>query len=88
MSTVIAQNGRVQIAGRELPDDFWSELPTEYRKTATVLAQKVDYPFTVHTPEGEMNGEPGDYIVTDNPPTHAWPVRGSVFEATYVRNDE
>jgi hypothetical protein len=85
MSEVVVQHGRVQIAGQELPSDFWGdEPPTEYRKTATVLARKSTEPFTVHTPEGVMDGEPGDYIVTDNPPTHAWPVRGSVFEATYV----
>lgn len=85
MSTASILGGRAQIAGQDLPDDFWAEPPAEFRKTATVLARKVDYQFTVLTPEGEMNGEPGDYIVTDNPPTHAWPVRGSVFEATYVK---
>lgn len=88
MSTVHVQveGGRVVIAGRDLADDFWSNdpKPVEYRKTATVLAVQIDYAATVRTPEGDMAMQPGDYLVTDNPATHAWPVKREVFEATYV----
>lgn len=85
MSTVYVEGGRVVIAGRDLPEDFWTDdfPPSEYRKTATVLARPIDYPAIVRTPEGDMEMEAGDYLVTDNPPTHAWPVRRDVFEATY-----
>lgn len=84
LSEVYVEGGRVIINGQSLADDFWADEPTEYRKTATVLARQIDYPATVRTPEGDMKAEPGDYLVTDNPPTHAWPVRKEVFESTYV----
>jgi hypothetical protein len=89
MSSAIVEGGSVVIAGRDLADDFWSAdvTPVEYRKTATVLAIPIDYPAIVRTPEGDMAMEPGDYLVTDNPPTHAWPVRRAVFEATYVPSE-
>ena len=58
--------------------------PGEYRKTATVLAVQARDPGIVFTPEGPMEFHAGDYIVTDNPPTHAWPVKAHIFESTYV----
>lgn len=59
-------------------------LPKEYAKTATVLAVQAHEDGLVMTPEGAMMFEQGDYILTDNPPTHAWPVRREVFESTYA----
>lgn len=38
----------------------------------------------VQTPDGDVPFSPGDYIVSDLPPTHAWPVGQEVFEATHV----
>ena len=55
-----------------------------YSKQASVLAAQADNPGVIKTPEGEMTFQAGDYIVTDNPPTHAWPVRQQVFESTYA----
>ena len=57
----------------------------EYVKFATVLAAQVSVDGKVFTPEGEMEFNNGDYIVTDNPPTHAWPVKKGVFENTYSK---
>lgn len=54
-----------------------------YVKEASVIAGQALQSGVVVTPEGEMTFQPGDYIVTDNPPTHAWPVRQQVFELTY-----
>ena len=56
-----------------------------YRKIGTVLATDVQEDGYVVTPEGEMRFSAGDFIVTDNPPTHAWPVKREVFEKTYER---
>lgn len=54
-----------------------------YLKGSTVIAAQAMQAGVVKTPEGEMRFQAGDYIVTDNPPTHAWPVRQQVFEQTY-----
>lgn len=54
-----------------------------YLKGATVIAGQAQISGVVQTPEGEMTFQPGDYIATDNPPTHAWPIRQQVFETTY-----
>lgn len=56
----------------------------EYRKIGTVLAATAHMGGIVETPEGTMAFEAGDYLVTDNPPTHLWPVKRDVFERTYV----
>ena len=55
-----------------------------YRKIGTVLAAEVQHDGVVFTPEGEMQFHAGDYIITDNPVTHAWPCKKEVFERTYV----
>jgi hypothetical protein len=60
---------------------------TEYRKTATVFAYRVEsgeQPISVYSLEGPGIARPGDYIVTANTePGESWIVAGSVFEATY-----
>ncbi len=86
-----------RIAGRDLPRDFWVRVaanlrgvPSPYIKTASVLALRIAEPFEVDTPEGRMSADAGDYLVTDDPPTHAWPVKREVFERThrYATEDE
>lgn len=79
-----------RIAGRDLPRDFWvriaanlSVVPSPAVKTATVLAVRIPVPFEVDTPEGRMSADADDYLVTDDPPTHAWPVKREVFERTH-----
>lgn len=54
-----------------------------YRKTATVLACKTMEDGEIVTPEGVMRYRAGDWIVSDNPPTHVWPVKKDIFEATH-----
>lgn len=56
----------------------------EYRKVSTVLAAPAHMAGEVETPEGRMAFKEGDYLVTDNPPTHLWPVRRDVFERTHA----
>ncbi len=63
-----------------------ASLPLSYRKTASVLAVQSKVPGAIDTPEGTMRFEALDYIVTDDPVTHAWPVKREVFEATYERH--
>jgi hypothetical protein len=72
------------IDGREI-DESWQDV-TEYelyRKIGFVRAYQSDCAGIVQTPEGSMGFAAGDYIVTDDPPTHAWPVRREVFERTH-----
>jgi hypothetical protein len=76
---------RLVIDGRHLYGRHPGQYPAEYRKTATVLATVAPQAGVVATPEGEMSFDAGDYLVTDNPPTHAWPVKRDVFERTYVQ---
>lgn len=64
-----------------------SEWPV-YVKTGTVIAVPAPRAGTIVTLEGEMAFHGDDYVVTDNPPTHAWPVRKDVFERTYRRATE
>ncbi len=59
------------------------EAGAEYRKTAPVRAVPVGYDFAVETPEGVMYAHAGDYLVTDVPSTHFWPVKRETFEKTY-----
>jgi hypothetical protein len=61
------------------------EFIEEYYKTATVFAVETTVDGFVSTPEGDMDFKEGDYILTDNPPTHAWPVQRKVFLRTYAR---
>lgn len=78
------KDGRQQIEGRNIDVAEFTNGSTKYRKTATtVLARQWPVPFAVHTPEGVMNGEAGDYLVSDDPPTHAWPAKREIFEATH-----
>jgi len=55
----------------------------KYRKTALVRAREAKIDGEIETPEGIMEYKIGDYLVSDDPPTHIWPVRKEIFEATY-----
>lgn len=54
-----------------------------YLRGTTVIAAQAQQSGVIRTAEGEVTFQPGDWIVTDNPPTHAWPIRQQVFAATY-----
>lgn len=57
---------------------------TEYRKIATVTAEKVKDTKTVkiYSLEGPAVAHPGDYIVTAKT-GESWVVAGPIFETTY-----
>jgi len=74
----------LKIQGQKINEHPLGLFVGEYKKIANVLAQAALEAGIVFTPEGEMAFNKGDYIVTDNPPTHAWPVKKEVFERTYV----
>jgi len=54
-----------------------------YLKIAPLLAEQATAPGRIKTPEGVMSYEAGDYLVTDVPPTHMWPVKRDIFNRTY-----
>jgi hypothetical protein len=86
----IENSSTLEIQGRNLSEHplVVYEKPKRYMKAAAVLAVQVYVPGVVHTPEGTMSFEKGDYIVTDYPPTHCWPVKREVFEKTYITTGE
>lgn len=57
------------------------------RKRARAVAVRLDFPFAVETDHGVMEGEAGDYLVTnhpdDDPTSDIWPVSAARFAATY-----
>lgn len=73
-----------RLPGRGLSAHPYSHAtPRTYRKVATVLAIEAPCDGEVDTPEGVMRFHAGDFIVTDNPPIHAWPVARDVFLSTH-----
>ena len=78
-------NTNNRIDGRYLTEHPLGEGAAEvYSKVGTVLAVQAPISGVVVTPEGEMRYQAGDWILTDNPPTHAWPVQDQIFRNTYV----
>lgn len=55
----------------------------EYRKTATVRAGQAPTGGTISTLEGVHTFEAGDYIAGPGQAGEYWPVKRSIFEATY-----
>lgn len=55
----------------------------EYRKVGTVRAVLAQEDGFIDTLEGRMEFKANEhYIVSDNPPTHIWPVRADIFDRT------
>ena len=65
-------------------DPYPRENVREYRKTATVMAGQAPAPGIIPTLEGDHSYEAGDYICGPGQAGEYWPVRRSIFEATYV----
>lgn len=78
-------NSNNRIEGRSLDRHPLSGVrePMLYSKVGTVLVVEAPIGGVVVTPEGEMRYQAGDFILTDNPPTHAWPVQAQTFRNTY-----
>lgn len=55
-----------------------------YLARGHVLAEEATKPGRIITPQGVMSYEAGDYLLTDSPPTHIWPVKREIFERTYA----
>jgi len=56
-----------------------------YKKLGVVHATLAFEDGEVETPEGFMAYKAEEhYLVSDEPPTHVWPVRRDIFESTYV----
>ncbi len=53
------------------------------KKPATVEAVKLTRRITVHTSEGDMVGEPGDWLVTE-PDGRQYPVKDDAFQRDYA----
>jgi hypothetical protein len=55
----------------------------EYRKTATVKAVQAETGGVIPTLEGDHTYEAGDYICGPGAEGEYWPVKRTIFEATY-----
>lgn len=56
----------------------------EHRKTATAWAEQINVPFVVITPEGEMEGNPGDYLMS-GVGGERYVCAQDIFKSTYER---
>jgi hypothetical protein len=81
MSRVKAIEGRVEALARLVM--LGTHKTPLYRKVAPVRAIELHEDVTVDTPEGTMEAHAGDFLVSDDPPTHLWPVKREVFLRTY-----
>jgi hypothetical protein len=53
-----------------------------FRHETAIFAKQMDIPFEVHTPEGLLRGEAGDYWCV-GPRNQQWPLRATEFEECY-----
>lgn len=75
-------DGRIEAKdSRVLPGELGS-----YRKTALTRAVQMDEPFEVHTEEGVMTGQAGDYLCVGQA-GEAYPCARAIFEKTYEPAD-
>jgi hypothetical protein len=78
----IGVNGREQLAAALVDGRAVTR-----RKKARIIAVQLDFPFAVETGQGIMDGEPGDWLVTnhpdDDPGSDIWPVSRERMAATY-----
>lgn len=57
------------------------------KKPVVVYAYQTKFGMTVHTLEGDMNAEPGDWIITGEK-GEQYPCKDSIFRLTYEPVDE
>jgi hypothetical protein len=57
------------------------------RKTARIIAVRMDKPFLVYTEHGPIAGEAGDWLATnhpdDDPGSDIWPISAARMGTTY-----
>ena len=63
-------------------------MAARYRKTATIRAVRLDFPFTVQAKEGALVGQPGDWLAIADDDSeerpHRWIISAADFAATYT----
>ena len=60
-----------------------TESMREFRKTATAWAEQINEPFMVETPEGDMEGKAGDWLMC-GASGERYVCSGDIFAKTYV----
>ena len=63
---------------------FTNDKLRKARKVAWVWVEQAPCGGLLHTPEGIMSYNKGDYILHDQEQTHRWPVKKDIFESTYT----
>jgi hypothetical protein len=64
--------------------NLWGKRFKPYRKTMATYAIRVDEDFQVHTLEGVMRGQAGDYLAV-GPAGELYPIAADVFKSSYER---
>lgn len=75
----LADHGQVTVRG------YVAEIPLVTDHVLAAMATDFGSVLEPLPPYGDtlVAFNPGDYIVSDDPPTHAWVVKAAVFESTY-----
>jgi len=68
-------------------DPNWLSFKKVRKKPVIVEAFKMDYPFSIETPEGKMWGDKGYYLVK-GVKGEFYPCKPDIFEETYEEVDE
>lgn len=57
-------------------------MPKFRKRPVVVEAFQIDYPMVIHTLEGDMRADPGDWIIT-GVNGEQYPCKPDIFEKTY-----
>ena len=88
MKSEKGQGGQAIFTQDDRPALLGDAKATTHRKTARIIAVKLDAPFMVHTDRGPMSGMPGDWLVTNHPDDDSgsdlWTISAERMASTYV----
>ena len=62
-------------------------MPKFQKRPIVIHAHRMSHPFTVHTLEGPLQGQPGDWLVT-GVQDEQYPVADHIFRQTYEPVDD
>jgi hypothetical protein len=87
MKSEKGQGGQAIFTQEDRPALLGDHQAITLRKTARIIAIKLDAPFMVHTDRGPMTGMPGDWLVTNHPDDDAgsdlWTISDERMKSTY-----
>lgn len=79
------RDGHLRIYAAVVASDFWDGYNPSTFRPRNVLAKRVRQEVIVECEDRDVLLNPGDFLVTDDPPTHAWVMRDGEFQRLYER---